>query len=161
MINHLCRGQRQGIRPVRYKRFPISANPSRPLYFQSTKRLTAYQLHGSFTPGRFSAGCPHWLRRFYHARPVTEQEYHCPYCLSSPYREPPDIGSRLFIAPCRTVCSADHGEAANVAHAFATTIGMCLMKWYSVVKERAYSPHKRGKQAKSFYPSTCFLTKSL
>lgn len=129
-----------------------------PYNFQSTKRLAAYQLHGSFTPGRFSTGCPHWLRRFYHARPVTEQEYHCPYCLSSPYREPPDICSRLFIAPYRAVCSVNHGAVATVAYAVAIAIGMCLMNGYSVVKERAYSPHKRGKQAKSFYLSTCFLT---
>ena len=35
-------------------------------------------------------------KKRFNARTVTEQEYHCPYCLSSPYREPPDTDSRLF-----------------------------------------------------------------
>ncbi len=131
----------------RYKEFSISANPPCLLYLKSTKRLTAYQFHGNLTPGSFSTGCSHCLRRITHkkrfnARTVTEQEYHCPYCLSSLYREPSDTCSRLFIAPCRAVCSADRGAAANVANAFAMAIGMCLMNGYSVVKEHAYSPHK-------------------
>lgn len=33
-----------------------------------TKRLAAHQLHGNLTPGRISVGCPHLLRRSYHAR---------------------------------------------------------------------------------------------
>lgn len=55
----------------------------------------------------------------YHARTVAGREYHCPYYLSSPYWEPPDICSRLLIAPCRAVCSANRGAVANVAYAFA------------------------------------------
>ena len=131
--NRLCRGQRQNrikvgkIQTILRFKHPSchltlvfsnnSICPRHPeLLREVTKRLTAYQRHGNHTPGRFSTGCPHWLRRFYHARPVTEQEYHCPYCLSSPYREPPDIGSRLFIAPYRAVCSANRGAVANVAY---------------------------------------------
>ena len=116
--NRLCRGQRQNrikvgkIQTILCFKHPSchltlvfsnnSICPRHPeLLREVTKRLTAYQLHGNHTPGRFSTGCPHWLRRFYHARPVTEQEYHCPYCLSSPYRKPPDTCSLLLIAPCR------------------------------------------------------------
>ena len=32
---------------------------------------------------RFSQSSPHWLRRFFHARPVTGKKYHCPRRLSS------------------------------------------------------------------------------
>ena len=39
------------------------------------KRLTVNQLHGNLTPPRISPSRSHWLRRFYHARPVTEREY--------------------------------------------------------------------------------------
>ena len=70
------------------------------LLWEVIKRLAAYQLHGNLTPGRFSIGCPHWLRRFYHARPVTGQEYRQPHCRSSPCREPPDTYSQLFLALC-------------------------------------------------------------
>ena len=49
-------------------------------YREVIKRLAAHQHHGNFTPGRFSVGCSHCLRRLhagkrYHARTVTEQEY--------------------------------------------------------------------------------------
>ena len=117
-----------------------------------------HQLHGNFTPGRFSVGCSHCLRRLhagkrYHARTVTEQEYHCPYCRSWPYREPPGISWPLVLAPCRT---ADRGRIDDVAsrclvrHILArrqkwlTAIGMCLMNGYEVVKGQTHSPHKRG-----------------
>ena len=113
----------------------------------------ADQLHGSFTPpGRFSAGCPHWLRRFYHARTVTEQEYHCPYCLSSPYREPSDTDSRLLFAPCRKrkpkTLKTNTGEISLLHFPqivaqplmwlmlITIAIGMCLMNGYLIVKER-------------------------
>lgn len=61
------------------------------------------------------------------------QEYHYPYCLSSPHREPPGVFSLLFLASCgaeqtgdlfsnkvasRYLRPADHGAAADVAHAF-------------------------------------------
>ena len=35
-----------------------------------------FRFHGNLTPGRISVGCSHCLRRFYHARTVTEQESH-------------------------------------------------------------------------------------
>jgi len=41
---------------------------------------------------RFSPNCPHCLQA------VTGQEYHYPCCLSSPYRELPDIDNLLFFA---------------------------------------------------------------
>ena len=52
---------------------------------------------------------------------------------------------------------ADHGAAANVAHAFAMAIGMCLMNGYSVVKDHPCLP-KRKTGREFSYLSTCFLT---
>ena len=39
-------------------------------------------------------GCPHCLRRFFHARTVTGREYHYPLCGLRRGRELPDISSR-------------------------------------------------------------------
>ena len=63
------------------------------------KRLIATQLHGNSTLSRFSANCPHWLRRFYHARPVTKQEYHYHYYRLSPYQKLFDIYSNCLSLP--------------------------------------------------------------
>ncbi len=63
------------------------------------KRLIATQLHGNFTLGRFSANCPHWLRRFYLARPVTKQEYHYNYYRLSPYQKLFDIYRNCLSLP--------------------------------------------------------------
>ena len=52
---------------------------------------------------------------------------------------------------------AHHGAAANVAHAFAMAIGMCLMNGYSVVKDHPCLP-KRKTGREFSYLSTCFLT---
>lgn len=68
-------------------------------------------------------------------------------------REPPARDSRLFLAPR----NADRGAAANVAHAFAMAIGMCLMNGYSVVKDHPCLP-KRKTGREFSYLSTCFLT---
>ena len=65
----------------------------------------------------------------------------------------PARDSRLYIAPR----SADCGAAANVAHAFAMAIGMCLMNGYSVVKGHLCLP-KRKTGREFSYLSTCFLT---
>ena len=137
------------------------------------KRLAACQLHGNLTPGRFSAGCSHCLRRLTHkkrfnARTVTEQEYHCPYCLSSPYREPPDTDSRLFIAPCRKGKPKTKNKFGEISlpifpqivaqplmwlMLITIAIGMCLMNGYSVVKGHAHSPHKEENRQRVFRTS--------
>ena len=74
-------------------------------YREVIKRLAAHQLHGNLTPGRFSVGCSHCLRRLhagkrYHARTVTKQEYRpiagrgCagsrPVLIAAGYRSMPD-----------------------------------------------------------------------
>ena len=56
----------------------------------------------AFAPGRISVGCPHCLRRFYHARTVTGQESHYPHWRSSPHQEPPGTGRLLFSLPARS-----------------------------------------------------------
>ena len=53
---------------------------------------------------------------------------------------------------------AGRGAAANVAHAFAMAIGMCLMNGYSVVKDPQTRLPKRKTGRESIRPSTCFLT---
>ena len=73
-----------------------------------------FWFHGNPTPGRVSAGCSHCLRRFYHARAVTKQEFHylvfdewlfgfhcsCPRSWGQLYCKPfPDI----FLWSCRTI----------------------------------------------------------
>ena len=72
---------------------------------------------------------------------------------AAPGREPPARDSRLCIAPR----SADRGAAANVAHAFAMAIGMCLMNGYLVVKGHPCLPKRKTGREFSFL-STCFLT---
>ena len=104
---------------------PISCFAARPFiitqaYLSSTSRLVkgshqaadGDQPHGNFTPGRFSVGCPHCLRRLcagkhYHARTVAGQEYHCPHCRLSPCRVPPDIFGQPFFAPQRARNQSD------------------------------------------------------
>ena len=50
--------------------------------------------------------------------------------------------------------SADRGAAANVAHAFAMAIGMCLMNGYSVVKDHPCLPkRKTGRRVSSRFPT--------
>ena len=133
------------------------------------KRLAVYQLHGNFTPGRFSADCSHCLRRFYHARTVTKQEYHYTYCLSSPRWEPPNAYNGLLIAPARNVqaktrkvsfrCRFQTIMAQSLSWLMLITIaiGRCLMNGYLVFKVQTHSPHN-GEQVRSFYVLTCFLT---
>ena len=137
------------------------------------------QLHGNFTPGRFSVGCSHCLRRLcvgkrYHARTVTEQEYHCPYCLSSPYRELPDTYNRLFIAPCRKSASqrpkknkgvislllfpADRGAAANVAYAHHNSNRNVFGEWVFVCQGTSPFTAKRIKGREFSYLSAPILT---
>ena len=148
--------------------------PDCSLFREVIKRLAAYQLHGNLTPGRFSTGCPHWLRRSYHARPVTEQEYHCPYCLSSPYRELPDTDSRLFIAPCRKSASqrpkknkgvislllfpADRGAAANVAYAHHNSNRNVFGEWVFGCQGTSPFTAKRIKGREFSYLSAPILT---
>ena len=61
------------------------------------RHLSAYQVmrYQSIQlppPPRISPSCPHCLQA------VTGQEYHYPYCLSSPYRELPNTNNQLFLA---------------------------------------------------------------
>lgn len=105
-------------------------------------------------------------KKRFNARTVTEQEYHCPYCRSSPYREPPDTDSRLLFAPCRKrkpkTLKTNTGEISLLHFPqivaqplmwlmlITIAIGMCLMNGYSVVKGHAHSPHKEENRQRVF-----------
>lgn len=111
---------------------------------------------GISPPGRISTnGCPHCVRRLrtestYHAQAVAGQEYHYPYCLSSPYWELPGTHRRLFLAPCRKgkACRPFRSFGISLLSAYrrilaqslkwlmliTITIGMYLMNGYSVIK---------------------------
>ena len=156
-VNRLCRGQGQYGRTVL------------PLIFSIHQTADGYQHHGSFTLARFSRNRPHCLRRFYHARTVVGQEYHCAYRLSSPYREPPDTDSRLLFAPCRKSkakdlfiktgeisllpFSANRGAAANVAYAHHNSNRNVFDEWVFSCKRANPFTAQNGKQAESFRTS--------
>ena len=80
----------------------------------------------------------------YHARTVAGQEYHCPYCRSSPYRELPGTDSQLFslsigqgrpwtvqsIRWCPLcLCLIHHGAVAKVAYAHYNSNRFVLDDW--------------------------------
>ncbi len=113
------------------------------LLLGSHQMAGGYQLHGHLTPGRISVGCPHCLRRFFHARAVTGQEYHCPHCLSWPYREPPGTSCGLLSLPATEWASrkqvsvtfrclhpiADHRAATKLAYAHRNDSGNVSDEW--------------------------------
>ena len=88
----------------------------------------------------------------YHARTVAGQEYHYPYCLSSPYRELPGTHSRLFLAPYQTGQSSNRtinqvafplsfawyimAQSLTWLMLITKAIGKYPMNGYSVVKEQ-------------------------
>ena len=53
----------------------------------------------AFAPGRISVGCPHCLRRFYHARTVTGQESHCPHCFITRIQGATPAPEAMALAP--------------------------------------------------------------
>ena len=89
------------------------------------------QLHGFVTPGRISAGCPHCLRRFFHARAVTGQESHYPHWRSSPYQGPPDTDRLLFSLLADWPLMAQHLSRLLL---IALPMGSCWMDGYSFFK---------------------------
>lgn len=133
------------------------------LLLGSHQTAGGYQLHGHLTPGRIAVGCPHCLRRFFHARTVTGQEYHCPHYLSWPHREPPDASCSLLSLPGGGIGKPKTSESdfrclhppqiiaqpQSWLMLIATTMGMYLMNGYSIFKLQTHSPHS-GKTGEDF-----------
>ena len=135
-----------------YESKPICPRHPGPLW-EVIKRLAAHQLHGNFTPGRFSVGCSHCLRRLcagkrYHARTVTEQEYRpivgrgrtgsrpifCSRCFSLRAGQT-DLGRNDKVAswcPVQRIMAQRLNQLA--------TMGKCLMNGYEIVKGQTHSP---------------------
>ena len=123
-----------------------------------------HQLHGNFTPGRFSVGCSHCLRRLhagkrYHARTVTEQEYR-PIAGHGRTGSRPVFYSRWFSlhAGQQTVDENDVvASRCPVRHILAqrlkqlAAMGKCLMNGYEVFKGQTHSPHKTRNRWKAFH----------
>ena len=127
------------------------------LQWEVIKRLAAHQHHGNLTPPRIAPSCPHLLRRIalqsqcFNAR-LYGRTGVSPHCLSSPYRKPSGIYSRLFLAPYQVKQTSDHTTQFSGVPAVFTrhivaqpltwlmlitiAMGMCLMNGYSVVKEQ-------------------------
>ena len=164
-----------------FKQAYLSSTPR--LLWEVIKRLAAYQLHGNLTPGRFSVGCPHCLRRLCAeivdplglwldrsiVSPIASHRRtgSCPAviadCFSLRTGKPKAHRPFLFSFGISLLSSFRHIPAQPLTWLMLITkaIGMCLMNGYSFFKEQTHSPPVNGKRVESFVLSTCFLTQGL
>ena len=113
------------------------------LLWEVIKRLVVSQLHGNFTPSRFSAGCPHLLRRSYHARLYDRTGVSLSPIVG--YRHESNYLS--FIANCFSLHNEIFllylGAIAIRLMLITMAMGMYLMNGYSLFKlqiEQDFSP---------------------
>ena len=89
-----------------------------------TQQTAMHTPHWNLTTARTTHGCPHCLRRFYHARAVAGQKYHYPPCL---------LWLSLSL-PLNVWVLKAFIAFAHLACPRGTTGRKYLMCWYSVVK---------------------------
>ena len=123
---------KSALRPVPYSQASLFVLDTPRRYGKSSNGWQLTSATGVSPQLWFSQSRPHWLRRFYHAQPVTGREYHYPHCLLWPNRWQPGIYRRRFLAYLAR--SGVMAQPLTWLPFTTVAMGTCLMNGFLVFK---------------------------